>query len=85
MGRMSRGRWIAAVALLGGCLLTGAGCDEYVAGQLAVLSGDYLGSVVSVVITHCLQDALGVEVAGNGDADGNDHGDDAAALHDHEH
>lgn len=69
--------------LLGACLLAGTGCDEHVTGQLATLSGSYLGDVVSVVVTHCLQDALGIEVADSPTGDEHEH--DAGALHDHEH
>ena len=83
MKRVNRTRRAATVMLLSACLLGGAGCDEHVAGQLVTLSGSYLGDVGSVVVTHCLQDALGVEAAGNQTAD--EHERDAGALHDHEH
>jgi hypothetical protein len=82
MDRISRA---ATVILLGACLLAGAGCDEYVAGELATLSGSYVGDVVSVVVTYCVQDAMGIEPAGNGQADEGEHAHDTSALHDHEH
>lgn len=71
-----------AVVLLGGCLLVGTGCDEHVAGQLATLSGGYLGDVVSVVVTRCLETALGVEDA---EPEGGDHTHEAESLHEHQH
>jgi len=70
--------------LLSACLLGGAGCDEHVTGQLASLTGSYLGDVVSAVVTDCLQEALGVESAAGDAADQHEHAA-AAALHDHEH
>jgi len=83
MKRMNQARWVVAVALLGTCLLAGPGCDEQLTGELVTLSGNYLGDVVSVVVTDCLQDTLGVEAADNQTGDEHDH--DAGALHDHEH
>ena len=49
----------------------------------ASLTGSYLGDAVSAVVTHCLQEALGVESAEGDAADQHEH--DAGALHDHEH
>jgi hypothetical protein len=72
-----------AVILLGACLLAGSGCDQQVTGQLVTLSGSYLGDVVSVVVTHCLQDALGITAADSQTGDAHEH--DTGALHDHEH
>ena len=85
MRRMSRMRRAVWALLLGTCLLAGVGCDEQLTSELAALSGSYLGDVVSVVVTECLQDALGVGAVGDGDADGDDHAHDAGALHEHEH
>jgi organic radical activating enzyme len=64
-----------------GCLLACAGCDEDIAGEVATLSGGYVGDVVSVLATRCLQDALGVEAADSESADEHT----SEALHDHEH
>lgn len=63
MKRMDQARWTVAVALLGTCLLAGPGCKEQLTGELVTLSDSYLDDVVSVVVTHCLQDALGVDAA----------------------
>ena len=85
MKSMVRTRRAAVVMLLGACVLAGAGCDEQVAGELVTLSGSYLGDVVSAVVTHCLQGALGIEAAAEGAGDSHDQEEETAALHDHEH
>ena len=68
-------------------VLGGAGCTGEVAGQLATLSGAYLGDVVTVVVTGCLQDALGIEADGSTEdhAHEDEHSHDAEPLHEHEH
>ena len=85
MKSANQARRAVAIALLGACLLAGAGCDEQLTGELVTLSGSYLGDVVSVVVTHCLQDALGIEAADSQTEDEHEHEHDAGALHDHEH
>ena len=85
MKRANPAKWLVAFALLGGSLVGGAGCDQHVADQLATLSGNYVGDVVSTVVTHYLQGALGVENAADALADSHDHEHDTGALHDHEH
>ena len=72
------------------CLsLSGAtGCDRETAAQVAVLSGTYLGDVVSTVTTQYWLDLLGVEADGDADAHAHDadgHAHDAEPMHDHEH
>jgi len=85
MKRMDQAGRAVAVMLLGACLLAGTGCDQQVTGQLVTLSGSYLGDVVSVVVTHCLQNALGIAAADSQPGDEHEHEHDAGALHDHEH
>ena len=70
---------IGLVVLLVGWLLAGAGCNPDVAGAVVTATGDYLGAVVSVVVSDYLQDALDRGVL----ADGNEHA--APPLHDYEH
>ena len=79
MKRMSRARRTVAALLLGGGLLVGAGCDQHVAGEMATLSGSYLGNVVTVVVTRYLQTALGLDAAADAPAHSEE------PLHDHEH
>ena len=62
-------------------LFVAGGCDHEETGQIATLSGAYIGDVATALATGYLHDALGVE-----DGDVNDgHTHDAGALHDHEH
>ena len=70
------------------CLMLGVtGCEQDVAGELAALSGVYLGDVVTVAVTDCLYGALGVEGGASLDehAHEDEHSHDAGPLHDHEH
>ena len=79
---------ISAIILLPCAVLFGAaGCNLDVPGDIAALSGAYLEDVVSVVVTGCLHDALGIEDGGSHDehADDDGHSHDAEPLHDHEH
>ncbi len=75
------------ILLLGSFLFGAVGCNLEVAGDIAALSGAYLGDVVTVVVTGCLHDALGIEDGGSHDehADDDGHSHDAEPLHDHEH
>ena len=73
------------LVLLGGFLLAGTGCDQQVGGQLATLSAGYLGDVVSVMATRCLQVALGLEASESQHEHEDEHAHDAEPLHDHEH
>ena len=81
MKRTSMTTTAALVLLLCGFLAGIAGCDREAAGEVATLSGAYLGNVVSVLTTECLHDALGIENSGSAD----EHTHDAEPLHDHEH
>lgn len=83
MNRTKRVKWLMICVLLGGSLVGGVGCDQDVAGQLATLYGDYVGNAASVVVSHYLQSALGVESAADTHADEHSHG--TGALHEHEH
>ena len=79
---------IAASLALSGVLALGtAGCDREVAGELATLSGVYLGDMVTALATGCMRDDWGIEDGGAHDEhtehDGHSH--EAAPLHDHEH
>lgn len=67
--------------LLCSLLFVAGGCSREAVGQVATLSGAYLGDVVATLATGCLHDALGVEDGGLND----EHAHDAGALHDHEH
>ena len=69
------------VVLLCSLLFVAGGCDREVAGQVATLSGAYLGDVVAALATGGLHDALGVEDGAAND----EHSHDAVPLHDHEH
>ena len=81
MKRTSLTTSAALLLLLGGLLPATLGCDRDVAGEVATLSGAYLGDVVSALATSCLHDALGIE---DGGAAG-EHSHEAEPLHDHEH
>ena len=68
------------------CLSFGgaAGCDRETVAQLAVLSGGYLGDVVTTLSTQYWLNRLGVE--GQGDAqDAGSHTHEAEPMHEHEH
>ena len=72
------------------CLPLGGatGCDRETAAQVAVLSGAYLGDVVSTVTTQYWLDLLGVEAnaaAHDHEHDEAGHSHDAEPMHDHEH
>jgi hypothetical protein len=58
-----------------------------VAGEVATLSGTYLGDVVTVVATGYLHGALGTESSGSAEdpAHEEEHSHAAIPLHDHEH
>jgi hypothetical protein len=83
MKRMNPIRRAVVAALLVACLLAGFGCDEQLASELVILSGGYLGDVVSSVVIHSLENALELEAADTETGDEHEH--DATALHDHEH
>jgi len=70
-----------------GLLLGVAACDRDAVGELATLSGAYIGDVVTVAVTDCLHGALGVEGGASLDehAHEDEHSHDAGPLHDHEH
>ena len=70
--------------ILSFCLVLAAvGCDRDLAGELAAISGSYLGDVVARMATCYLQDAFGVEAPdGEHEAD-QSHA--AGPLHDYEH
>ena len=75
-------------AMLACSLLFGVvGCDHEAAGQLATLSGTYVGDLVTVLVTGYLQDAWGVEGAASLGDDVHDdgHTHETGPLHDHEH
>jgi hypothetical protein len=79
-------RIIVVALLLTGLSLPSVGCDQELAGQVASLSGGFLGDVVAVAATRYLEMAWGVEVAGGAhEAEEESHDHDAEALHDHEH
>ena len=83
MNRTKRAKWLVVCLLFGASLIGGTGCDQHVVGQLATLWSNYVGDAASVVVSHYLQDALGVEDATDTHAD--EHSHDSGALHDHEH
>ena len=83
MNCTKRTKWLMICVLLGAGLIGGTGCDQDVAGQLATLWSNYVGDAASVVVSHYLQDALGVE--DTTDTGTEEHSHDSSALHDHEH
>ena len=68
------------------CLSFGgmAGCDRETTAQLVVLSGAYLGDIVTTVSTQYWLDQLGVEGETDAVAEGG-HSHDTEPMHDHEH
>ncbi len=86
--KLTRSVSTGAKAVVVCILMLGAGgCDQDVAGELATLSGAYLGDVVAVVVTASLSGALDVDGGASPDehADAEEHSHDAEPLHDHEH
>ena len=81
MRRSSPAMKAAWLMLLCSFLPASLGCNRDVAGELATLSGAYLGDVVSTIVTSYLHDALGIEDGGST----YEHSHDAEPLHDHEH
>ena len=81
MKRPSATTAISHLVLLCAVLSGAAGCNHEVVGQVAALSGAYIGDVVTVAVTGYLNDALGIE--GGGAVD--EHSHEAEPLHDHEH
>jgi hypothetical protein len=72
--------------LLAGMLISGtAGCDQELAGELATLTGAYVGDVVAVSTTEYLLDALGVEHEDGTHEHEDGHSHDTEPLHEHEH
>ena len=78
------------VVLLGGLPMATTGCDRELAGEIATLTGTFLGDVAAITTTSYLLDAIGIEE--NPDVSGHEHeGEDhehshsAEPLHDHEH
>ena len=65
--------------------LAAAGCNREVIGEVAALSGAYLGDVVTVVATGYLMDAVGIENHGDALEHDEEHSHDAEPLHNHEH
>jgi len=87
---MSKMNWfgVRGAALVTSCaVLTGVGCDYAMTSQAATITGEYLGELVSVVVTGYLQDELdlGSFEAENGHDDGEEHSHAADPLHDFEH
>jgi len=66
-----------------GLLFGVAGCDRTVAGELATLSGAYIGDVVTSVVTGGLYHLLSLEDDDSSDEHEDPH--DSDALHDHDH
>ena len=79
MTMMNRLRTSVAVVLLSCFLVVGANCDNDYASELAGISGDCLGSMVSVLATEYLVTALDIEV------DDEDNAEENRPLHDYEH
>ena len=86
MRRMSA-RMAGVLVILLCAVLSGlGGCNRDVTGEVATLSGTFLGDVVAVVATGYLHNALGIESSGSADESAEDeHSHAAEALHDHEH
>ena len=87
---MTRTRLLPTVArIVLVCLLlpSSAGCDLELAGEVATISGSYVGDVVTVLVTGYLYDLLGIEGDATADAHSNEdgHSHDAEPLHEHEH
>lgn len=85
MKRTRKRAFIFPVVLLAALTLAVGGCDGDIAAGLADLSGAYMGDMVTVAVTACLYDALGVEDGGAHDEHADEHDHEAQALHDHEH
>ena len=81
MKRISVMARAAAVVLPCGLLFGTVGCDREVADEVAMVSGAYLGEVVSVLATAYLLEAFGAETADSHDELAHD----TEPLHDHEH
>ncbi len=75
------------IVVVFGLLFGMAGCDHMVAGELATLSGAYVGDVVTSVVTGGLHALLGLAISDSSDehADEHEHEDDSGGLHDHDH
>ncbi len=69
------------IVLVFGLLFGVAGCNQTVVGELASLSGAYVGDVVTSVVTGGLHRLLGLEDGDSAD----EHTADSDALHDHDH
>ena len=82
---MNRGRRTIACIMLVCWPLAASGCNDEVIGEVASLSGAYLGDVVTVVATGCLLDALGIEDHGGALEHDEEHSHNAEPLHEHEH
>jgi hypothetical protein len=85
MKRMGRARRALAAALLTACLLSGTGCDQHVASELANLSGGFFGDIVSVIVTRYLELALGLEGVDAEETAEHEHEHHSGPLHDYEH
>ena len=81
MKRTFSTRATSQLVLLCAVLSGSAGCNHEVVGQVAALSGAYVGDIVTVAVTGYLNDALGIEGGGSVD----EHSHEAEPLHDHEH
>jgi len=74
------------VRILLSCVpLAAVGCDREVIGEVASLSGAYLGDVVTVVATGYLMDAVGIENLGDALEHDEEHSHNTETLHNHEH
>ena len=87
MKRTSLTMMAALILFLCSVLPAALGCDRKVTGDVAMLSGTYLGDVVTVLATGYLHDALGIEDSGSVDEHAHDdeHSHEAEPLHHHEH
>jgi len=87
MKRTSVTTMAVLLLLLCSFLPASLGCNREVAGEVAMLSGVYLGDVVSALATSYLRDTLGLEESDSSGAhsDDDEHSHDATSLHDHEH
>ncbi|UCG15095.1 MAG: hypothetical protein JSV19_07330 [Phycisphaerales bacterium] len=80
MKRVDVATMVAAVVVLSGLLFGTAGCDREMADEVAIVSGAYLGEMVSLLATAYLEEAFGAESTDDHDELSHDTG----PLNDHE-